>query len=209
MNESRIDPEGPLAQAQWAKTRYGIATQTLPNGYCGLPLQTDLPARQRLPDLPGFPDRTRVPARASGTAARTLTLIDVSERGGQARMVEMNQQVLTNLDRMIGEVERPASGEVPLRMRADNSHSHRCGPPPSYGHPASRAMSHCVGWTMPGLPITFDTVAREARGLPVLALQPARPARRDRTTPCPDDTRPTRQRLPTGNAHPSTRCAGG
>lgn len=31
-----IDPDGPLAQAQWAKTRYGIATQTLLNGYCGL-----------------------------------------------------------------------------------------------------------------------------------------------------------------------------
>ena len=34
-----IDPDGPLAQAQWAKTRYGMATQTLPNGYCGLPVQ--------------------------------------------------------------------------------------------------------------------------------------------------------------------------
>jgi hypothetical protein len=60
-----IDPEGPLAQAQWAKTRYGIATQTLPNGY-----------------------------------------------GGQARMVEMNQQVLTNLDRMIGEVEKTVTEDV-------------------------------------------------------------------------------------------------
>jgi integrase len=38
-----IDPDGPLAQAQWAKTRYGIATQTLPNGYCGLPLQQSCP----------------------------------------------------------------------------------------------------------------------------------------------------------------------
>ena len=38
-----IDPEGPLAQAQWAKTRYGMATQTLPNGYCGLPLQRSCP----------------------------------------------------------------------------------------------------------------------------------------------------------------------
>ena len=28
-----LDPDGPLAQAQWAKTRYGIATQTLPHGY--------------------------------------------------------------------------------------------------------------------------------------------------------------------------------
>jgi hypothetical protein len=38
-----LDPDGPLAQAQWAKTRYGIATQTLPNGYCGLPLQKSCP----------------------------------------------------------------------------------------------------------------------------------------------------------------------
>jgi hypothetical protein len=38
-----IDPDGPLAQAQWAKTRYGIATQTLPYGYCGLPVQKSCP----------------------------------------------------------------------------------------------------------------------------------------------------------------------
>ena len=43
---------------------------------------------------------------------RTLTLIDVSERGGQARMVEMNQQVLTNLDRMISEVEKTATEDT-------------------------------------------------------------------------------------------------
>src|SRR4029079_13839760 len=38
-----LDPDGPLAQAQWAKTRYGIATQTLPHGYCGLPVQQSCP----------------------------------------------------------------------------------------------------------------------------------------------------------------------
>ena len=36
---------------------------------------------------------------------RTLDLIDVSNRHGKTRMVEMNQQVLTNLERMIGEIE--------------------------------------------------------------------------------------------------------
>ncbi|MDT7595015.1 MAG: hypothetical protein QOJ06_561 [Pseudonocardiales bacterium] len=43
-----IAPEGPLAQAQWAKTRYGMATQTLPNGYwacrCSDPAHTPTPA---------------------------------------------------------------------------------------------------------------------------------------------------------------------
>ena len=42
-----LDPDGPLAQAEWAKTRYGIATQTLPNGYCGLPLQRSCPHAKR------------------------------------------------------------------------------------------------------------------------------------------------------------------
>ncbi|WP_220446826.1 hypothetical protein [Nonomuraea deserti] len=38
-----LAPDGPLAQAQWAKTRVGMATQTLPNGYCGLPVQKSCP----------------------------------------------------------------------------------------------------------------------------------------------------------------------
>ena len=38
-----LDPDGPLGQAQWAKTRYGMATQTLSNGYCGLPVQKSCP----------------------------------------------------------------------------------------------------------------------------------------------------------------------
>ena len=34
----RLDPDGPLAEAAWAKQRLGRATQALPNGYCGLPV---------------------------------------------------------------------------------------------------------------------------------------------------------------------------
>jgi hypothetical protein len=37
---------------------------------------------------------------------RTLTLIDISSNKGPARVVETNQQILTNLDRMISEVEK-------------------------------------------------------------------------------------------------------
>ena len=37
--------------------------------------------------------------------ARTLELIATAEAGGQTRMVEMNRQVLTNLDRMIAKLE--------------------------------------------------------------------------------------------------------
>ena len=38
-----FDPDGPLADAAWAKQRLARATQSLPNGYCGLPLQRSCP----------------------------------------------------------------------------------------------------------------------------------------------------------------------
>jgi integrase len=103
-----IDPEGSLAQAQWAKTRYGMATQTLPNGYCGLPLQRTCPHANACLTCPVFLTGPEFLPELREQQQRTLTLIDVSERNGQARMVDMNQQVLTNLNRMISEVEKAA-----------------------------------------------------------------------------------------------------
>jgi hypothetical protein len=44
---------------------------------------------------------------------RTLTLIDVSRGNGQSRMVEMNQRVLANLDRMLGEIETDQHKDTP------------------------------------------------------------------------------------------------
>jgi integrase len=41
--EVRLEPDSPLADAQWIKHRVGLATQALPNGYCGLPIQQRCP----------------------------------------------------------------------------------------------------------------------------------------------------------------------
>ena len=101
-----IDPEGPLAQAQWAKTRYAMSTQTLPNGYCGLPLQRTCPHANACLTCPVFLTGPEFLPELREQRRRTLTLIDVSQRAGQARMIEMNQQVLTNLNQMISEVEK-------------------------------------------------------------------------------------------------------
>jgi integrase len=38
-----LDPDGPLGDAAWAKENLSRAKQTLPNGYCGLPLQQTCP----------------------------------------------------------------------------------------------------------------------------------------------------------------------
>ena len=101
-----IDPDGPLAQAQWAKTRYGMATQTLPNGYCGLPLQRSCPHANACLTCPVVLTGPEFLPELRDQRRRTLTLIDVSQYNGQTRVVEMNKQVLGNLDRMIGEAEK-------------------------------------------------------------------------------------------------------
>jgi hypothetical protein len=38
-----ISPDGPLAEASWARQRLGRVTQALPNGFCGLPVQKTCP----------------------------------------------------------------------------------------------------------------------------------------------------------------------
>jgi integrase len=101
-----LDPDGPLGQAQWAKTRYGIATQTLPNGYCGLPIQRSCPHANSCLTCPVFITGPEFLPELREQRHRTLTLVEVSEGKGQARAAEMNRQVLTNLDRMIGEIEK-------------------------------------------------------------------------------------------------------
>ena len=42
-NTVTLDPDGPLAEAAWAKQRLSRATQALPNGFCGLPLVQTCP----------------------------------------------------------------------------------------------------------------------------------------------------------------------
>lgn len=106
-----IDPDGPLAQAQWAKARYGMATQTLANGYCGLPVQKACPHANSCLTCPVFITGPEFLPELRDHRQRTLTLIAVSAGKGQDRVVEMNNQVLANLDRMIGEIDKDEHAE--------------------------------------------------------------------------------------------------
>ncbi len=100
-----IDPDGPLAQAQWAKTRYGIATQTLPNGYCGLPIQKTCPHANACLTCPVFITGPEFLPELRQQRHRTLTLVEAAAGNGQARVAQMNSQVLANLDQMITELD--------------------------------------------------------------------------------------------------------
>jgi len=107
-----LDPDGPLAQAQWAKTRYGIATQTLPPGYCGLPVQKSCPHANACLTCPVFLTGPEFLPELREHRGRTLTLIDQAQSTGHSRVMEMNKQVLTNLNRMISEVEDDGRDEA-------------------------------------------------------------------------------------------------
>jgi integrase len=105
-----IDPDGPLAQAQWAKTRYGMATQTLPHGYCGLPVQKNCPHANACLTCPLFLTGPEFLPELREHRGRTLTIIDKAEADGHTRVAEMNNQVLTNLDKMIAEIDEEPTG---------------------------------------------------------------------------------------------------
>jgi integrase len=107
-----IDPHGPLAQAQWAKTRYGMATQTLPHGYCGLPVQKSCPHANACLTCPVFLTGPEFLPELREHRGRTLTLIDKAAANGHTRVAQMNTEILTNLDKMIGEIDEEPAGNA-------------------------------------------------------------------------------------------------
>lgn len=122
-----LDPDGPLAQAQWAKTRYGIATQTLPHGYCGLPVQNSCPHANACLTCPVFLTGPEFLPELQEHQRRTLTLIDISRANGRTRVADMNQQVLTNLNRMITEVSAAiVTGEAEHAEHAEQDDANAC-----------------------------------------------------------------------------------
>ncbi|HEX9541383.1 MAG TPA: hypothetical protein VGA04_24730 [Streptosporangiaceae bacterium] len=72
----------------------------------------ELPARQRGLTCPVFLSGPEFLPELREQRHRTLTLIEVSTGKGQTRVAEMNQRVLTNLDKMIGEIAKDEKSEA-------------------------------------------------------------------------------------------------
>jgi integrase len=115
-----LDPDGPLADAAWMKENLGRAKQTLPNGYCGLPLQQTCPHANACLTCPVFVTTAEFLPQHLEQRANTRTLIAAAKASGQARMVEMNQQVLGNLERIITALQAPED-EPSTRERAGDA----------------------------------------------------------------------------------------
>lgn len=104
-----MDPDGPLAEAAWAKQRLGRATQALPNGYCGLPVQQSCPHANACLTCPMFLTTPEFLPQHHTHRQQTLELITAAEARGHTRLVEMNRQVLDNLDTIITSLDTPTA----------------------------------------------------------------------------------------------------
>jgi integrase len=100
-----LEPDGPLADAAWAKQRVGRATQALPNGFCGLPVQQTCPHANACLTCPMFITTNEFLPQHRSQRQQVLQIITAAEANGQGRLTEMNQQVLTNLNRIIATLE--------------------------------------------------------------------------------------------------------
>jgi integrase len=108
-----VDPTGPLAEAAWAKQRLGRATQALPNGFCGLPVQKTCPHANACLTCPMFVTTAEFLPQHRSHRQQVIELITAAQARGQDRLAEMNQQVLGNLDNIISTLaDAPASPAV-------------------------------------------------------------------------------------------------
>jgi hypothetical protein len=108
-----IDPKGPLAEASWAKQRLSRATQALPNGYCSLPLVKTCPHANSCLTCPMFLTTAQFLPQHRQHHQQLLQIISAAEARGQARMVEMNRQVVDNLTKVITSLEQDDQSENP------------------------------------------------------------------------------------------------
>ncbi len=104
-----LDPEGPLAEAAWARKRLGRATQALPNGYCGLPAVRSCPHANTCLTCPMFITTPEFLPQHRTHHQQVLQIISAAEAHGRTRLVEMNQQVADNLEKIITALEHDDS----------------------------------------------------------------------------------------------------
>jgi hypothetical protein len=96
-----LDPAGPLADAAWAKENLARAKQTLPNGYCGLPLQQTCPHPNACLTCHSFLTTVEFLPQHEEQLDRTDQLSAPAEADGRQRLVDMNTPIRLNLLRII------------------------------------------------------------------------------------------------------------
>ena len=92
---------GAMSDAAWALENLARAKQTLPNGYCGLPLQQTCPHPNACLTCDSFLTTAEFLPQHREQLTRTERLIAEAQAEGRHRLVEMNEPVRLNLLRII------------------------------------------------------------------------------------------------------------
>jgi integrase len=101
-----LDVDGDLSDAAWAKEQVARAKQSLPNGWCGLPLVQSCPHPNACLTCPAFlTDQTFLPLHRE-QLARTDQLIEHAKTSGNQRLVEINETTKVSLVAIIQRAEQ-------------------------------------------------------------------------------------------------------
>ncbi|MCA1679252.1 MAG: tyrosine-type recombinase/integrase, partial [Actinobacteria bacterium] len=101
-----LEPAGSaMSDAAWALENLSRAKQTLPNGYCGLPLQQTCPHPNACLTCDSFLTTMEFLPQHRDQLNRTEQLIAQAQTDGRQRLVDMNEPVRLNLVRIIDGLE--------------------------------------------------------------------------------------------------------
>jgi integrase len=106
-----LDVDGELSDAAWAKEQIARAKQSLPNGWCGLPLQQTCPHPNACLTCPAFLTDQTFLAQHREQLERTEQLIEHGKTNGNERLIEINEATKVSL---IAIIERA------VRLERDN-----------------------------------------------------------------------------------------
>jgi integrase len=106
-----LDPKGPISDAAWAKENLARAKQTLPNGFCGLPLQQTCPHPNACLTCDHFLTTPEFLPLHRDQLDRTRELLASARHNGRQRLVAMNEPVEGNLLRIIDGLEALEVGD--------------------------------------------------------------------------------------------------
>jgi integrase len=101
----QINPDGPLGDAAWTGQQLSRATQSLPNGYCQLPIVKTCPHANSCLTCPMFATTAEFLPQHHAQRQATLQIISAAQASGHTRVAEMNRQVAGNLDKIINALE--------------------------------------------------------------------------------------------------------
>jgi hypothetical protein len=128
----------PLADATWAKLSMVRAKVTLPNGYCGAPVQTDCEFANPCLDCKFFITTADFLDQHRRQREETGQMIADAEQAGLRRVVEKNTRTLTKLTKIIDALESAEQGQIVVGGQVEDLD-------------ATRLTTHDSCWKLPNV----------------------------------------------------------